>query len=214
MKKCIVDGCEKECMRDRRYCKEHYLQRKREQAKIRYSEGKRTVYKLKCILCGKELKAYKKTQKYCMECYRETIKNPDYVKNAYTVAGGGGYCFLHRKIAEHVLGKKLNTNEVVHHMDGNPQNNDVHNLIVISRSKHVSLHKYLNAQRALLSKGNEVNFENCWKSLIVPMTTTWLETANVKVIKIWEIGKPAAEPLESGEGSETMHEAAKHERAC
>lgn len=64
-------------------------------------------------------------------------------------------------------------------------------------------------QGALLLKSNEENFENCWKSLIVPMTTTWLETANVKVIKLWEIGQSAAEPLEKEEGSETMHEAPK-----
>lgn len=39
------------------------------------------------------------------------------------------------------------------------------------------------------------NGENCWNSLIAPMATTWLETANVKAIKLWEIGQSAAEPL-------------------
>ena len=47
--------------------------------------------------------------------------------------------------------------------------------------------------------------ENCWDNLIAPMTTAWLETAGVKVIKISEIGQSAAEPLSNGEGSETMH---------
>ena len=40
------------------------------------------------------------------------------------------------------------------------------------------------------------------------MTTTWLETANVKVQKLWEIGQSAAELLNEKsqeEGSETMH---------
>ena len=37
------------------------------------------------------------------------------------------------------------------------------------------------------------------------MTTTWLETASVKVKKLSEIGQPAAEPLLNEEGSETMH---------
>lgn len=48
------------------------------------------------------------------------------------------------------------------------------------------------------------------------MTTAWLETANVKVIKLWELGQSAAEPLNEishEEGSETMHEAAKHVNA-
>jgi len=47
------------------------------------------------------------------------------------------------------------------------------------------------------------------------MTTTWLETATVKVIKIWEIGQSAAEPLSNEktlqvEGSETMHDTPDH----
>ena len=39
------------------------------------------------------------------------------------------------------------------------------------------------------------------------MTTTWLETTNVNVKKLWEIGQSAAEPLLNEEGSETMHNA-------
>ena len=42
------------------------------------------------------------------------------------------------------------------------------------------------------------------------MTTAWLETTNAKntkVIKLWEIGQSAAEPLLNEEGSETMHSA-------
>lgn len=53
------------------------------------------------------------------------------------------------------------------------------------------------------------NSANCWNSLIVPMTTTWLETTNVKVIKLWEIGQSAAKPLLNEEGSETMHAASR-----
>ena len=39
------------------------------------------------------------------------------------------------------------------------------------------------------------------------MTTTWLETTNVNVKKLWEIGQSAAEPLLNVEGSETMYDA-------
>lgn len=63
------------------------------------------------------------------------------------------------------------------------------------RSDHTSLHSYLKIQRALLLKNSNGNFENCWKNLIVPITTTWLEMTSVKVIKIWEIGQSAAESL-------------------
>lgn len=62
-------------------------------------------------------------------------------------------------------------------------------------------------KRAILQRCNNVNIENCWKTLIVPMTTTWLETTNVNVKKLWEIGQSAAEPLLNEEGSETMYDA-------
>jgi hypothetical protein len=62
-----------------------------------------------------------------------------------------------------------------------------------------------NEQGALMQGCINGNGENCWNSLIVPMTTTRLETTNVKVIKLWEIGQSAAEPLSNEEGSETMH---------
>ena len=55
--------------------------------------------------------------------------------------------------------------------------------------------------------------ENCWNILRDQLTTTWLETMNVKVIKITDIGQSAAEPLNEDliykfsneEGSETMY---------
>ncbi len=47
--------------------------------------------------------------------------------------------------------------------------------------------------------------ENCWNTLRVQMTTTWLETASVNVIKLSEIGQSAAESLLNGKGSETMY---------
>jgi hypothetical protein len=42
-----------------------------------------------------------------------------------------------------VLNKKLDYNTVVHHVDHNPRNNKLDNLIVISRSIHVKLHNHL-----------------------------------------------------------------------
>jgi hypothetical protein len=171
-------------------------------------------YTVTCEVCGETTVASRKEQKYCSGCYAKLRKLGSCGENNYENAKGGGYCWMHRRVAEQTLGRKLNTNEVVHHLDGDPKNNSLDNLIVLSRAKHVSLHSYLRTQGAILSKGNIENLENCWKDLIAPMTTAWLETASAKVIKLWEIGQSAAEPCESEEGSETMHEAAKHESAC
>lgn len=205
---CVVEGCCNECEPKRRYCREHYLERKRILAKQRYKEFGRYMYTNNCEACNKPFEGTRKAMRFCPEC-RDKINHTGYVKNNYETAGGKGYCWKHRRIAEEILNRKLNTNEVVHHLDNNGQNNELTNLIVISRTVHVKLHHYLNEQRVILEKSLNENFENCWKSLIAPITTTWLETTGVKVIRIWEIGKSAAEPLNEKsheEGSETMYE--------
>ena len=46
----------------------------------------------------------------------------------------------HRLIMQNVLGRKLDRNEVVHHIDGNKSNNSLENLIVMTRSEHTRLH--------------------------------------------------------------------------
>ncbi len=46
----------------------------------------------------------------------------------------------HRVIAEQVLGRPLQRNEIVHHIDGNKHNNDPSNLQVMTQSDHVRMH--------------------------------------------------------------------------
>ena len=47
----------------------------------------------------------------------------------------------HRYIVEQMLGRKLDTNEVVHHKDGDKWNNDPSNLEVMTREEHTRLHQ-------------------------------------------------------------------------
>lgn len=47
---------------------------------------------------------------------------------------------LHRHIMEEFLGRKLSSNEVVHHKDGNKLNNNIDNLEVLTRSEHLKKH--------------------------------------------------------------------------
>ena len=51
----------------------------------------------------------------------------------------------HMLIAEKMLGRKLKTKEVVHHIDGNKTNNDETNLWVTTQSKHRDAHVSLQA---------------------------------------------------------------------
>lgn len=46
----------------------------------------------------------------------------------------------HRVIMEKHLNRKLDTNEVVHHLNGNHKDNRIENLVVMSRSEHGKLH--------------------------------------------------------------------------
>lgn len=46
----------------------------------------------------------------------------------------------HRHIVGQREGRKLTSDEVIHHADGNPLNNDPKNLVVLSRSEHQRLH--------------------------------------------------------------------------
>lgn len=59
-----------------------------------------------------------------------------------------GYAYEHRLVAERILGRELKTGEVVHHKDGNKQNNSPENLdicesIAHHRSRHRKGHKSL-----------------------------------------------------------------------
>lgn len=50
---------------------------------------------------------------------------------------------IHRQVMESYLGRKLRSNEIVHHIDGNKLNNDISNLCILSRSEHAKLHDNL-----------------------------------------------------------------------
>lgn len=47
---------------------------------------------------------------------------------------------IYRIIAEQYLNRPLLESEVVHHKDGNPNNNNIENLEIMTRSEHAKLH--------------------------------------------------------------------------
>jgi hypothetical protein len=54
-------------------------------------------------------------------------------------AGGKIYILEHRLIMERHLGRYLDSDEVIHHIDGNPSNNAIENLrLYASQSEHIS----------------------------------------------------------------------------
>lgn len=67
---------------------------------------------------------YKSVQGYLIDCTDRTNK-----------------ILVHRAIMEKHLKRKLSKNEIVHHKDGNKLNNNLDNLELLTRAKHMNLHR-------------------------------------------------------------------------
>ena len=66
-----------------------------------------------------------------------------YSKNARKSGGHKGYIYEHRLVMENLIGRPLNGNEDVHHIDFNGLNNNPENLLLLESKAHQRLHKRL-----------------------------------------------------------------------
>lgn len=79
--------------------------------------------------------------KFCSRtCFNEAIR-----ENPSSYICSGGYIVVrrqrvHRTLMEQHLGRKLATDEHVHHINGNKQDNRLENLVVLSASEHHKMH--------------------------------------------------------------------------
>jgi len=55
-----------------------------------------------------------------------------------------GRVLLHRIIMENYINRLLKTNEIVHHKNGDPNDNNINNLELMLSSEHTRLHKKIN----------------------------------------------------------------------
>lgn len=93
--------------------------------------------------------------KYCSRScakdgYNAMAKRPATRKN-------GNHRFEYQVAVEKALGRPLCKGEVVHHIDGNPQNNQNGNLVVCRQSYHLLLHA---RTKAFMATGN-ANSKKC-----------------------------------------------------
>lgn len=164
----------------------------------------------------KEIVKNRPNQDTCLSCYKKNIHKTVNNYNKDVKRTLKGRATIGRKTILD-LGFDLK-NLVVHHIDENPSNNDLSNLMILSLSNHASLHRSLEKNWSLLLKNNSSNLENCWDILRDQLTTAYLETKSANVIKITDIGQSATEPLNEEniyifdsheESSETMYQAPK-----
>ncbi len=102
-----------------------------------------------CLKCGIDIKVncgptqYLK-KKYCSARCCNQMHEPDPTKSAYKqiVVNPGERKSMpyHRYVMEQHLGRKLEKNLVVHHINGNKYDNRLENLQVLDRATHTSLH--------------------------------------------------------------------------
>lgn len=70
--------------------------------------------------------------------HRKSVVAPEwYTGHRYR----GRYALEYRVVAEKMIGRPLERNEVVHHIDGNTDNNSESNLQVMTVADHASVHK-------------------------------------------------------------------------
>lgn len=81
----------------------------------------------------------------------------------------------HRYIARKILGRTLQYNEVVHHINGIKDDNKIENLCVMDGFKHKRFHKWLDWKRNKLGKYPHINYQK--KALVRSYDGILLEDA-------------------------------------
>lgn len=139
------------------WCKQCRSETRKKEKKIRQPK----IFKHPCQYCKQSFNSKSPLSKYCSNsCRRMALgyttrkghhlsintkhKSPDgyiFIKVAMTGNAHVDWIFEHRHIIEQHIGRKLESSEVVHHIDGNPSNNLIENLQVITQSQHRREHR-------------------------------------------------------------------------
>ena len=76
-----------------------------------------------------------------------------------------GYVYEHIYVMEKSLNRSLTSSEVVHHLDCNPSNNRIENLLLLDKSMHSKIHAWIDSG-AFICESYEMNGMNSGKSKV------------------------------------------------
>jgi DNA-directed RNA polymerase subunit RPC12/RpoP len=109
-------------------------------------QKRRGFYK-KCLKCGKDFWVSNSVEKnhkpkHCSMFCRRPVKPMEAISyDGYKIYRSKK---VHRIIMENHIGRKLKSNEIVHHINENKLDNRIENLKIVSRAEHNRLHFKIN----------------------------------------------------------------------
>ena len=159
---CIYPGCTKLAVHSS-YCREHDNLKSRERHKRRYDLLDGMIAQSTCTVCGREYTTTSPRNKFCPDCRKKISEQNQNDTKYYCLTRNGRTIEEHRYIAKQI-GIITQSNDVVHHLDGNKSNNTPSNLIVLSTGDHNRLHAYLRAER--LKQPNKTATQLSWEFIL------------------------------------------------
>lgn len=173
---CTVCGKPREI--GRRICRDCHLSLQRKRAQKRYAEQGNARYgTMHCIKCGKEIIKSHKNQRFCKLCAQSLGYSS--AKNTYVYTF---YGFMHRNVAEAVLGRELLSSEIIHHLDEDVQNNKPDNLAVMDSPTHSKLHYYLKIKHFELEQYGSMH----WNTVVCSISKDYLRDIQASVVYLGE----------------------------
>lgn len=168
---CITENCKNEQMAGSHYCKNCYKERKRLYAKQHYVEHGKGIGI--CKICGHEFTKTRHDQKYCHDCYTKIQHATSSAISQNPYHRTSDHSTEHRNIARLLGCISSEKDEIVHHINLNPRDNSVSNLVVMNRSDHFKFHLLLNED---IVKNSNID--------IVTRTNTILQQNNIIVKRL------------------------------